>query len=175
MTTSEYQELKHVCETYNEIINHPELFDTYWSEDMKTDRTVQDNPVLIEMNEYFQANKHRFPQNTGYKYDFMEIYCSSDSQLTKEITRLGKRAIRFGLKQGDLSNRDGRQKLYEYLMRYQPRDVWMSPSCKAWCRWNQFNASKSPEAARKVMNARDHETIHMLLCNAVCQHQINHH
>ena len=174
MTPSEYQELKCVCEAYNEIINNSRLCDAYWSDNMTKNKIPQENPVLTEMNEYFRANKHRFPQNMVHKYDLLEIYCSSDSQLTKEAIRLGQKAIRFGLKQGDLSNSDGRKRLYECLMRYQPRDVWMSPSCKAWCRWNQFNASKSPEAARKVMNARDQETIHMLLCDAVCQHQINH-
>ena len=124
----------------------------------------------------YKSQQHRSPKNTACRCDIMETYCSSDSQHTKQhtkkATRLGQRGIRFGLSQGDLSNSDGRRKLYEYLIKYQPRDVWMSPSCKAWRRWNQFNASKSAEAGRKVMIARDHETIRMLLCDAVCQYQI---
>ena len=167
MTQSEYQELKQSCENYQDFLNS---FDQDIPEYLAK---TTENPLIAEMNDYIWSQRHRIPKNPSSKYDLLEIYCSSESQLTKEAIRLGKRAIRFGLNQGDLSNFDGRKKLYECLIKYQPRDVWMSPSCKAWCRWNQFNASKSPEAARKVMNARDHETIHVWLCDAMCQYQID--
>ena len=57
--------------------------------------------------------------------------------------KLNGDAERYGLKQGDLSTKDGRTRLYDRLLVKQPRDIWMSPRCKAWCRWNQFNMSKN--------------------------------
>jgi hypothetical protein len=78
--------------------------------------------------------------------DSLEIYCSSESQLTKQCIRQGLRAMRFGLREGDLSNFEGRAQLYHVLFKYRPRNIWMSPKCKAWCRWNQFNANRSADA-----------------------------
>ena len=177
MTSSKYQELRQSCENFNQFLSYIAEATSENKLNLLQENRDQhhypDNHVRTEMIEYFWDQRHRLGKNQSYRYDLMEIYCSSESQLTKEATRLGLKAVRFGLNQGDLANKDGRLKLYEYLIRYQPRDIWMSPSCKAWCRWNQFNASKSPEAARKVINAREHEAIHMLVCDAVCQHQLS--
>ena len=177
MTSSKYLELRQSCEDFNHFLSY--IAET--SSDVRTnpfnesrsEHQGPDNPIKTEMINYMWSQRHRIAEKQSCRYDLMEIYCSSDSQLTKEATRLGLKAVRFGLSQGDLSNEDGRRKLYEYLIKYQPRDIWMSPSCKAWCRWNQFNASKSPEAARKVINAREQEAIHMLVCDAVCQYQLS--
>ena len=51
--------------------------------------------------------------------------------------------------------------------RADPRHVWLSHKCKAWCRWNQFNASKSPEMAPKVVEAQSNDQVHLLICEAV--------
>lgn len=39
--------------------------------------------------------------------------------------------------------------------------------CKAWCRWNQFNANRSAAMASQVMRARREDEPHLLLCEAV--------
>ena len=130
------------------------------------------NPILQEMIQYgvSQGWISQDGNLVGPKYpgiDSLEIYCSSDSQLTKQCIRQGLRAMRFGLKEGDLSCFEGRTNLYHVLFRYRPRNVWMSPKCKAWCKWNQFNANRSPEMANRVMRARQDDENHLLLCEAV--------
>ena len=101
----------------------------------------------------------------------MEIYCSSDSQLVSQAHHQGFVADRHGLKQGDLRHRESRVRLYQRLLALQPRNVWVSPRCKAWCKWSTFNMSKSPELARKVIAARLEDQIHLLLCDAIFQFQ----
>ena len=49
----------------------------------------------------------------------------------------------------------------------------MSPKCKAWCKWNQFNMTKSAATAKKVMQAREDDEVHLLLCDALFQHQMS--
>ena len=80
-------------------------------------------------------------------------------------------AERFGLKQGDLSTASGRRCLYDRLLLKQPRHIWMSPRCKAWCRWNQFNMTKTPELANRIMKDRLEDIVHLLLCDAFFQFQ----
>ena len=103
--------------------------------------------------------------------DVLEVYCSADSQLTHQCRLQGLKSVRFGLKEGDLGTCEGRQKLYHVLFYHRPRHVWMSPRCRAWCKWSQFNASKSAESARRVMLARSDGEVHLLLCEAVFLHQ----
>ena len=120
--------------------------------------------------------KKRYARNptqreTPTKIDILEIYCASDSQITKQGERQGLKTRRFGLSQGDLATYIGRCKLYDCLLKGKPRDVWMSPSCKAWCRWNQFNASRSQEMAVRVMHARQNDEVHLMLSSAVFWYQ----
>jgi len=103
--------------------------------------------------------------------DCLEVYCSDESQLTQQCRQQGLRAMRFTLKDGDLGTWEGRQKLYHVIFRYRPRNIWASPRCKAWCKWNQFNASKSTAAAQKVMLAREGDEVHLQLCEAMFLHQ----
>ena len=65
---------------------------------------------------------------------------------------------------------EGRCRLYDVLIRYRPKHVWMSPRCKAWCKWNQFNAGRSLKAAEKVLRARKDDIVHLMLCGAVFAH-----
>ena len=61
--------------------------------------------------------------------------------------------------------------MYDVLIRLRPRHVWMSPRCKAWCKWSQFNAGRSLKAAEKVLRAREDDLVHLMLCGAVFAHQ----
>ena len=101
----------------------------------------------------------------------LEVYCSAKSQLTKQCRKTGLTAARFGKDHGDLSTPEGRQILYRQLFGMKPRDIWVSPKCTAWCKWSQFNASRSPEAAEQVRVARDADRVHLLLCAALLEFQ----
>lgn len=132
----------------------------------------QENSILQEMIQYGihrgwidESGKLLGPQQPGI--DVLEVYCSSESQLTGQSIQQGMKAKRFGLQQGNLCYYEGRCKLYEELFRSRPRNVWLSPKCKAWCRWNQFNACKSPEMAQKVIEAQSQDLVHLLICEAV--------
>ena len=133
----------------------------------------QPNWVYLEMQQYFsqQGVQDLSTVKSNNRCDVLEIYCSSDSQLTKQCIRQGLRAIRFGLKEGDLSTFEGRCKLYDVLIRFRPRHIWMSPRCKAWCKWSQFNAGRSLKAAEKVLRAGEEDAVHLMLCGAVFAHQ----
>lgn len=76
-------------------------------------------------------------------------------------------AERFGLKQGDLLV----VSIYDRLLLKQPRHIWISPRCKARCRWNHFNMSKTPESARRILQDRQEDLVHLLLCDALFQFQ----
>ena len=111
--------------------------------------------------------------NRGHQIrsELIEVYCSQESQLTESLLKMNCDAERFGLKQGDLSTASGRRCLYDRLLLKQPRHIWMSPRCKAWCRWNQFNTTKTPELANRIMKDRLEDIVHLLLCDALFQFQ----
>jgi len=135
--------------------------------------TRSDNWAAYEMWKYMESKG--FLQNDHWnrkvKSDLMEIYCSDDSALTKAALHLGLKATRHGLRDGDLSTAEGRFRLYDRLLTFLPRDIWLSPKCKAWCRWNVFNMNRNPETAKRVMKARIDDQVHLLLCDAVFQFQ----
>lgn len=84
----------------------------------------------------------------------LEIMCSSESELTKQTIRVGGRAKRFGLHEGDLSTRVGRKGLFQCLVRENPENCWISPECKYWCQWSAFNGSRSIEAYEQLYQDR---------------------
>ena len=131
------------------------------------------NWVAKEMWNYMKSvGVHEGSQKGRNIHSFlMEIYCSSDSQLVKQAQIQGYKADRHGLKQGDLREHSSRIKLYDRLLKMQPQHVWMSPRCKAWCKWSTFNMHKNPDTAQKVIQAREEDQIHLLLCDAIYQFQ----
>ena len=137
------------------------------------DKSNGENNIVKEMWGYIKEKGYQIHQKPSKSCELLEIYCSADSQLTKPCIRGGKQAIRFGLKQGDLSLYENRCKLYEIIIRYRPKHIWMAPRCKAWNKWAQFNASRSMETARKVMQAREDDLVHLQLCAAIFVLQIS--
>ena len=103
--------------------------------------------------------------------DLLEVYCSQESSLTKTARQLGMSANRHGLSDGDLATCEGRCKLYDRMLELLPRNIWLSPKCRAWCRWNTYNMSKSPEMAQRILQARENDVVHLLLCDALFQFQ----
>ena len=80
------------------------------------------------------------------KIDVLEVVCGPHSQLTSQCQQLGHRAMRFGLAEGDLQTSEGRQRLFQVLVKHRPRHVWFSPKCGPWSGWSNLNGSKSIEA-----------------------------
>ena len=130
-----------------------------------------DNWVAREMWDYFKTKGDVSKHFSTIKHDLMEIYCSTDSELTKQGIQQGLLASRFGLRDGDLSTREGRKKLYDRLWNFRPGHVWMSPKCRAWCRWSIFNMHRSISSAQKVLTSREDDLVHLLLCSAIMQLQ----
>ena len=131
--------------------------------------TYGENHIAKEMWKYIKEKGYQYHQIPSSRCELLE----SDSRLTKQCIREGKHAIRFGLKQGDLSQYDNRCKLYDIIIKYRPKHIWMSPKCKAWNKWAQFNACRSVETAQRVMQAREDDLVHLQLCAAIFELQIS--
>ena len=129
------------------------------------------NHIAQEMWEYIQRKGYNIEQSPSRHCELIEVYCSAESQLTKQCIKGGSYATRFGLSQGDLSHFENRCKLYDLIVKHRPRNIWMSPKCKAWNKWSQFNASRSTETALKIMQAREDDLVHLLLCAAIFELQ----
>ena len=147
---------------------------TCLSESVFETHANKSNWVAREMWQYFK-NKGFLDKDPQLirkdNCDLVEVYCSSDSQLTKQCLLNGGRAHRFGLKQGDLQYAENRFKLYDVLMPCRPSHLWVAPKCTAWCKWNQFNMQLSIELADKIMRARESDEVHLLLCAALYEFQ----
>ena len=81
---------------------------------------------VIQQN---QKNKFRLPQ-----LDLFEVMCSSDSELTKQMSSIGGRSKRFGLAEGDLQTAAGRRRMFQVLTTQNPKNLWYSPECGPWVR-----------------------------------------
>ena len=88
------------------------------------------------------------------RLDLLEVMCSEQSELTKQVQGLGGKAQRFGRVQGDLSTTEGRKRLFNILVTRKPKHVWISPECGPWCQWSLFNMNRSLECWEKVMQQR---------------------
>ena len=99
--------------------------------------------------------------------DLLEVYCSSDSQLTAQCVQAGMSAKRFCLRDGDLATFHGRCQLYDMLWMLRTRHVWCSPRCGPWSNWNRLNSQKSLALADKIHQDRISENVHLLLCDAI--------
>ena len=163
------------CHTHMSLYHQDKVFDLGEHSDKGEfiGITKEDNWVAYEMWKYMEAKG--FLQNEKWhrkvKSDLLEVYCSDDSELTKNALKLGLKAARHGLRDGDLAQTEGRYRLYDRLMLLLPGHIWMSPKCRAWCRWNVFNMNRNPETAKRVMKARIDDQVHLLLCDALYQFQ----
>ena len=131
----------------------------------------KNNWVAKEMWDYLSSKPQASRKNRKPKWHLLEVYCSQDSQPTNQAIKMGFKAKRFSMKDGDLSTQSGRFKLYDCLDQLLPENVWCSPKCRAWCRWSTFNMHKSIQNAQKVIQAREDDRVHLLLCDALFQYQ----
>ena len=166
-----------LCEVWQQQVEPCDVFDPMFEQDAGEAIFVtrENNWVANEMWNYFDSlgvlnNPQSLRRNL---YDVMEVYCSDESELTNQARAQGLMAERFCRRDGDLSTHQGRKALYDRLLKCLPRNLWLSPKCTAWCKWASFNMSKSPEAARKVREARAADLEHLLLCDALFQFQLS--
>ena len=137
-----------------------------------------DNVVFEEMWKYFHDKHGHMSQEQlrrhwqTSKCDLLEVYCTEQSQLTYQSSKLGLRSFRFGLKQGDLSTFLGRTKLYDMLWTFRPKHIWVSPRCAPWSQWNHLNAAKSLKLENQISADKKSEKIHLLVCDSLFRLQM---
>ena len=96
----------------------------------------------------------RSERMTAPSIDLLEVMCSAQSELVRQAQHTGHRAQRFGLAEGDLSTKAGRQKLFQILVRHRPKNLWYSPVCGPWGSWSHLNMGKSLQGYQDVMDKR---------------------
>ena len=106
------------------------------------------------------------------KIDVLEVFCSDESKLTHQTHMLGGKAIRSGLDQGDLHQSAGRAKLFRLLCKHRLEHVGMSPVCKPWSKWSQFNSQRSLEMWDRIQDDRKQMLVQVALCFVLCRHQV---
>lgn len=102
--------------------------------------------------------------------DLLEVYCSPDSEITRQAVRLGLKVKRFTRQDGDLSTPVGQAALWKILEEERPRgpiEVWVAPDCKHWGIFSRRNMGRSISSANKVPTGRENEKVHLRLCNDV--------
>ena len=152
-------------------IHLPDVIDADYVHEFCNANEATHNWVAQEMWDYLSSKSSSSHKDRKSRWHILEVYCSQDSQLTDQATRMGLKARRFTLKDGDLATQAGRFKLYDCLDALLPQHLWLSPKCRAWCRWSTFNMHKSPQNAVKVIQARENDRVHLLLCDALFQYQ----
>ena len=108
----------------------------------------------------------------GKPIQLLEIFCSSDSSLTKQAQQLRGNAIRFGLALGDLQKPEGRKAVLTLLCRHCPKHVWLSPRCGPWSRWSAFNQSRSLESWERIQEDRVDILGQVALCFVLSRIQV---
>ena len=83
----------------------------------------KNNWVAKEMWDYLSSKPQASQKNRKPKWHLLEVYCSQDSQLTNQAIKMGFKAKRFSMKDGDLSTQSGRFKLYDCLDQLLPENV----------------------------------------------------
>lgn len=104
--------------------------------------------------------------------DLLEVYCEPNSQLSNQVNSMGGCAIRFSRMDGDLTTTEGVQKLWTWIMLYEPRHVWVAPDCRLWGMFSRFNMGRGTSMFEKIQCERQQERCHLQLCNDIYLHQV---
>ena len=94
------------------------------------------------------------PKNRPKRLDMVEVMCSPNSELTKQVLLQSGQACRFGLSEGDLSQTNNRKVLFRTLIHHRPRHLWFSPECGPWCQWSHLNQNKSIDGYNRIVSQR---------------------
>ena len=129
------------------------------------------NQLIRQFTEELQHVANECQTTPGAKLNVLEVFCSSNSELTRQTGQLGHRAQRFGYDQGDLATVEGRRSLFQLLIQKQPDNVWISPTCGPWSSWNNLNASKSVESFDAIHGQRVQNLYQLALGIVLLRHQ----
>jgi len=124
------------------FISDDESGDTLYTFTQQQKFKVQLQELIKRFEIELLVAQHRNSKQ-GKQVHLVEIFCSSDSELTCQTNQLHGSAMRFGLAQGDLATPSGRKQLFETIVTHKPKHVWLSPTCGPWCSWSVLNESKS--------------------------------
>ena len=128
-----------------------ETFDRHINQERNRFRILVDT-ISAELDQCLRDASHSKYQ--GPSTDIMEVFCSSDSQITHQCQQMGFRANRFDRSKGDLQTANGRRELFHDLIHKRPRHVWFAPTCGPWSNWSHLNGSKSIEAWDRLHTTR---------------------
>ena len=141
-------------------------------------REIQDELEVLPM--IYGQNWDGQKGNTRSKFgsqnqqvDLLEIYCEPNSQLVQQVNSKGGRAIRFSRTDGDLSTKEGVQRLWTWIHMYEPRHIWVAPECRLWGRFSRFNMGRCPKMFDKIQKERNSDRCHLTLCNDLYMHQVS--
>ena len=109
--------------------------------------------VKVLEKEINMLRRLNFDSIRSSRLDVLEVMCSEDSELTKQVHHLNGRAQRFGLKEGDLQQTSARLQLFRLILLRKPKSLWYSPECGPWSMWNFLNMSKSLELEEKLISS----------------------
>ena len=129
------------------------------------------NQLIHQFTEELQHVASECQATPGAKLNVLEVFCSSNSELTRQTGQLGHRAQRFGYDQGDLATIEGRRSLFQLMIQKQPDNVWISPTCGPWSSWNNLNASKSVESFDAIHVQRVQNLYQLALGIVLLRHQ----
>jgi len=97
--------------------------------------------LIQQYSKELQTIVQRHQHNREPRLDLLEVFCGPQSQLTSQAQKLGYRAERFGMLQGDLQTLQGRDSLFHLLVERKPKQVWFSPTCGPWSGFSCLNGS----------------------------------
>ena len=129
--------------------------------------------LVQKFSQEFRSVVQQYDGNLGKKapLDVLEVFCGPQSQLTHQSTKLGYRAERFGLSQGDLQTRSGRELLYLKVHEHRPKNIWFSPTCGPWSGVSCLNGSRSVEAWDELQQVRMKHLEQIALGIVLLRHQ----
>ena len=128
--------------------------------------------TLLSMfrKELSQAKKFIRPKD---KSSFLfEVMCSENSELTRQCWMQNLKARRFGLREGDLRTKASRQNLFAHVVAERPEHLWISPECRPWCKWSEFNSARSEESLFKILQERETSLWQICLAIVLCEFQV---
>ena len=132
-------------------------------------QTLLMNPVP-----FFEPSQESLKaENTDRGIDILEVYCDTQSQLTKQVIKAGGTAVRFSREDGDLNTEEGISALWQWIQWYEPRHIWVAPECKLWGMFSRYNMSKSLKMFDRISEERKHNLHHLKLCNDLYLHQMS--
>lgn len=109
---------------------------------------------IQQFEKEYQQVKSILSSISHRRLDLLEVMCSDQSELVNQVRAQGGRAERFGKTEGDLSQKEARLKLFKTICMYRPKNLWYSPECGPWSKWNVFNMHRSLDGHADVMVKR---------------------